>query len=140
MTRSLPALALLLAARAALAADPDSGVDGFTVDTSGSSRTAAVGGKGKLAVAIQPKAPWHVDPRAPLKIRMEAPAGLALEKSTFARKDALDPKAEVPRFETPFQAKAAGTQEAKAHLDFFLCKDTICAKQTATVALPVTVQ
>lgn len=138
--RSLAAVVLIVSAGTARAADPDSGKDGYAIDTSGSTRALALGGKGKLSVAIQPKAPWHVDPRAPLKIRLEAPAGLAVEKVAFARKDALDPKAEVPRFETPFQAKAAGAQEAKAHLDFFLCKDTICAKQTATVALPVAVK
>ena len=140
MTRSLVAAALLLAAPAAPAADPDSGKDGYAIDTSASTRAVAVGGRGKLAIAIQPRAPWHVDPRAPLKLRLEAPSGLAVEKVAFARKDAVDPKAEAPRFETPFQAKAAGTQEAKAHLDFFLCKDTICAKQTATVALAVAVR
>ena len=139
MTRSLVAAALLLAAPAAPAADPDSGKDGYAIDTSASTRAVAVGGRGKLAIAIQPRAPWHVDPRAPLTIKVEAPAGLTLAKAQLSRKDAVDAKAEVPRFEVPFTA-AAGAQEAKAHLKFYLCKDTICAQQQKTVALQVTVK
>jgi hypothetical protein len=134
------ASALALAAPAARAVEENPGADGYSVDTAGSTRTVGVGQKGKLALAIHPKAPWHVDPRAPLSIQLEAPAGLQLAKSRLGRKDAIEPKAEVPRFEVPFTAAAAGAQEAKAQVKFFLCRDTICAQQTRTVALTVTVK
>ncbi len=124
----------------AAAAEPTPGADAYTVDTAGSSRSLKVGQKGKLVLAIQAKAPWHVDPRAPMSIKLETPSGLVAEKAAVTRKDALDPKAEVPRFELPVSAAAAGPQEAKAHLKFFLCRDTICAQQTRTVTYAVAVK
>lgn len=140
-------LALSLALVAALAASageppaaPGAGQDGYTLDTSGSSTSLRVGEKGRLALAIHPQAPWHVDPRAPLTIKLEAPAGLSLEKSSLARKDALDPKAEVPRFETAVTGVAAGAQQASARLKFFLCREAICEMRTRTLAIPVTVK
>ncbi len=133
------ALAAALAAPA-LAAEPPSGADGYAVSTRGSTQALEVGETGKLVLAIEPRAPWHVDPRAPLKIRLEPSAGLKLAKTSLARKDLVDPKAEMPRFETPFTAGSAGAQQCLAHLDFFLCRDTICARQTRTVVLPVAVK
>lgn len=141
MTRLAVALAALLAIPAARAGDPsDSGADGYSVEAAAPQKPLRVGEKGRLLLAIHPKAPWHVDPRAPLTIKLEMPAGLTVEKAQLGRKDALDAKAEVPRFEVPFTAAAAGAQEAKAHLKFYLCRDTICAQQLKTVALPVTVK
>ena len=139
MKRTAAVLAVLLAAAAA-AAEPNPGADGYAIDTAGSVRTLHRGQKGKLVLAIHPRAPWHLDPRAPLSIKLELPAGLTAAKAAAGRKDAVDPKAEIPRFELPITAAAAGTQEAKAHLKFFLCRDTICAQQTATVAFPVAVK
>jgi hypothetical protein len=125
---------------AARAAEPEPGADAYTVDASAPAAPLRVGEKGKLSFAITARAPWHVDPRAPLSIKVEAPAGLSFARAQLARKDALDPKAEVPRFEMPFTAAAPGRQEAKAQVRFFLCKDTICAQQTRSVALAVTVK
>lgn len=141
MSRLIVALVALLAAPALRAQTPsDTGADGYTIEAAAPQKPLRVGEKGKLLLAIHPKAPWHVDPRAPLTIKLELPAGLTAEKAQLGRKDALDPKAEVPRFEVPFAAAAAGPQEARAHLKFFLCRDTICAQQQKTVALPVTVK
>ncbi len=140
MKRAAAVLAVLIAAGAAAAAEPNPGADGYTVDTAGSARVLHKGQKGKLVLAIRPRAPWHLDPRAPLSIKLELPAGLTAEKATVGRKDAVDPRAEIPRFELPVTAVAAGAQEAKAHLKFFLCRDTICAQQTATVAFRVAVK
>jgi hypothetical protein len=141
MARIALALAALLAVPAARAESPaDSGADGYAVESAAPQKPLRVGEKGKLQLAIRPKAPWHVDPRAPMSIKVEAPAGLTVEKAQLSRKDALDAKAEVPRFEVPFTAAAAGQQEARAHLKFYLCKDTICAQQQKTVALQVTVK
>ena len=144
MTR-LPAL---FAAAAALLAIPASGADpsaeaanAYTLDTGASTRSLKVGEPGKLVLVIRPKAPtWHVHPQAPLKIRFDAPAALKIDKAELGRKDAVDPKAEEPRFETAFVAAAAGSQDAKAIADFFICSDAACVKQTKTVAIPVSVK
>jgi hypothetical protein len=143
MNRIALVLASLLATAGAFgagAAEPGPGADGYAIDTAGSTRHLKVGQKGKLVVAIHAKAPWHVDPRAPLSLRLETPPGLVPEKASAGRKDAVDPRAEVPRFELAVTAAAAGAQEARAHLKFFLCRDTICAQQTRTVAFPVAVR
>ncbi|HEY7725305.1 MAG TPA: hypothetical protein VH880_08220 [Anaeromyxobacteraceae bacterium] len=140
------AIAIAIAAVAAVtasparAAEPPSGAGFYSVDTAGSTQALRVGEKGKWVLSLRAKAPWHVDPRAPVKIRLEPGAGLAPERTALARKDAVDPRAESPRFEAPFSASAPGSHQAKAHLEFFLCRDTICERQTTTVALPVTVK
>ncbi len=136
-------LALLAASAlcgAAAAAEPgDEAPTTYRIDTAGSTRSARVGGEGRLVVAIEPLAKVHVHPQAPLKITLEAPAGLRLAKTQLGHKDAVDPKAEGPRFEVPFTAVAPGRQEARANLDFFICSDQWCVKQVRTVAIPVDV-
>jgi hypothetical protein len=131
--------AALLAASAARAA-PDPAKDGYRLETKGPAQALKVGETGKLALAIHAEAPWHVDPRAPLTIKVEPSAGLTATRPALTRKDAIDPKAEVPRFEIPVTGAVAGPQEAKAHLKFFLCRETICEQRTRTVAIPVTVK
>ena len=144
MARLLAVLAVAAAVltAGARAADPSAeAATAYTLDTASSTKSVKVGAPGKLVLVIRPKAPaWHVDPRAPLKIRFQAPAALKVERAELGRKDAVDPKAEEPRFETTFVAAAAGAQEAKAVADFFICSETACVKQTRTVAIPVSVE
>ena len=135
--------ALALAAPvAAFAAEPRTDpAAGYAIDTSGSTQRLAAGAKGKLVFTIEPRGEWHVDPRTPLRIDLSAPAGLKLEKERLGKKDAVTPgKAEAPRFEAPFTAVTAGTHEARAKLDFFVCSATACVKQVREVTVPVTVQ
>lgn len=100
---------------------------------------AKAGAPAKLVLSIVPVGKTHVHPQAPLKITLAAPAALALSKSTLGHKDAVDPKAEGPRFEVPFTASAAGAHEVKAKVDFFICSDQWCVKQVRDVVVPVAV-
>ncbi len=137
----VPAAALLLASPARGADPAAEAATAYTLDTAASTRAAKVGEPGKLVLVIRPKAPtWHVHPKAPLKIRFEGPAALKIEKAELGHRDALDPKAEEPRFETTFVASSAGSHDAKAVADFFICSDAACVKQTKTVAIPVSVK
>ncbi len=138
----LTAAAVVLFAAPAPAADPSAeAASAYTIDTGATTRSVKVGEPGRLVLVIRPKSPtWHVHPQAPLKIRFEAPAPLKIEKAELGRKDAVDPKADEPRFETAFVAAAAGSQDAKAVADFFICSDAACVKQTRTVAIPVSVK
>jgi len=140
MIRAL-GLALLLCVPA-MAADPGAdAAQAYTLDTSGSTTSVGVGETGKLVLVIRPKAPaWHVHPQAPLKVRFEASPAVKLEKPELARRDAVDPKAAEPRFETPFVALAAGTESAKANVDLFVCSDTACVRQVRAVAIPIAVK
>ncbi len=147
MVRSLvaaAAVAALAGAPLARAADPvaDPAAEAarsYRVDTAGSTTDVKAGGKGLLVLAIVPVGKVHVHPQAPLKIGLDA-KGLQLEKTALGHKDAVDPRAEGPRFEVPFVATQAGKQEARAKLDFFVCSDQWCVKQTRDVTLTVNVK
>lgn len=140
MIRVLAALVLLAGAPMAHAADPAAAAaKSYRIDTQGSTAEVKAGGKGTLVLAIVPVEKVHVHPQAPLKITLEAP-GLTLAKTSLGHKDAVDPRAEGPRFEIPFVAAAAGKQDAKAKLDFFVCSDQWCVKQTRDVTVSVNVK
>ena len=79
-------------------------------------------------------------PQAPLKIAPEATPGLKPEKTTLGKADPVDPKADGRRFEVPFVAEAAGKQEARAKVDFFICSDQWCVKQVKDVTAAVDVR
>lgn len=137
------ALAVALAASVSFARAGDPGEEAarsYRIVTDGSTKSLPAGGKGRLVLFIEPLQKVHVHPQAPLKIRVEAPAGLAIGKTELGHKDAVDPKAEAPRFEVPFTAVARGRHEARASLDFFICSDTWCVKQLKSVAFPVDVK
>jgi hypothetical protein len=136
-------LSIFLAAAplAARAADPgQDAATSYRIDTEGSTRTVAPGGTGKLVLAIVPDKGTHVHPAAPLKIALAGSPGLRLAKEQLGHADAVDPKAEGPRFEVPFTAVAAGAQEARARIDFYLCSDAWCVKQSRDVRVPVDVK
>lgn len=140
MIRVLALFAVLIAAPGVRAADPAAeAANSYRIETQGTTPELKAGGKGTLVLAIVPVAKVHVHPQAPLKITLEA-QGLTLEKTSLGHKDAVDPKAEAPRFEVPFAAAAAGKREAKAKLDFFICSDQWCVKQTRDVTVAVNVK
>ncbi len=135
------AVAALLAAPAARAADPSAeAARSYRIDTAGSTQQLASGARGALVLSIVPLAKVHVHPEAPLKITLEATPGLRLEKTSLGKADPVDPKADGRRFEVPFVAQAAGKQEAKAKLDFFICSDQWCVKQVKDVSATVVVK
>jgi hypothetical protein len=140
-TSAAVALAALLAAPFARASDPSAeAAKSYRIDTAGSTQQLASGGKGTLVLSIVPLAKVHVHPQAPLKITLDATPGLKLAKTTLGKADPVDPNAEGRRFEVPFVAQAAGRQEARAKLDFFICSDQWCVKQVKDVTVPVDVK
>jgi hypothetical protein len=143
MIRLTALTAVLCAAAPAGARAAEPGVDAaqsYRVVTEGSTRELRPGGQGKVVLFIEPLAKVHVHPQAPLKIALEATPGLKLGKTSLGHADAVDPKAEAPRFEVPFVAEAKGKQEAKARLDFFICSDQWCVKQVKDVVVAVDVK
>jgi hypothetical protein len=134
------ALMVLLAAPARAPGAASDPAKGYTIETSGSTTSLRRGETGKLSFEIRARDGWHVDPRTPLKIDLEAPAGLELAKTRLGKKDVVEAGAESPRFEVPFTAAAAGTHEAKAKLDFFVCSADACVKQVREVTVAVAVK
>ncbi len=141
--RTSLAVALAAALAAPLARAADAGAEAaksYRIDTAGSTQQLAKGGKGTLVLSIVPLAKVHVHPQAPLKITLDATPGLKLAKTTLGKADPVDPGADGRRFEVPFVAEAAGKQEARAKLDFFICSDQWCVKQVKDVTIPVDVK
>ncbi len=140
MTRVL-ALALVLLAPAARAADPSGeAARSYRLETTGTTQALKAGEKGTLVLSIVPLQKVHVHPQAPLKITLEATPGIKLAKTSLGKADPVDPKADGRRFEVPFVAQAAGKQEARAKLDFFICSDQWCVKQVKDVSVAVDVR
>ena len=122
-----------LVAPAAVRADPAAeAAKSYRIETTGTTTALEAGGTGTFVVAIVPAEKIHVHPEAPLRIVLDA-RGLELSKRTLGHKDAVDPKAEGPRFEVPFIAPAAGVHEVSAKLEFFVCSDQWCVKQARDV-------
>ncbi len=97
------------------------------------------GAVGTLRLAIAPTGSVHVDPKAPLKVSLSATPGLTLPRAQLGRPDAVQAGTGV-KFELPFTAAAAGKQELKAKLDFFVCTDQWCVKQVRDVTVAVDVK
>lgn len=112
----------------------------YRIETEGTTLQVAAGGAGKLVLAIVPEKGAHVHPAAPLKIALAGTPGLKLSKEQLGHADAVDPKAEGPRFVVPFTGVAAGHQEARARLDFYICSATWCVKQARDVTVAVDVK
>ncbi len=135
------ASAALLSAAPARAADPSvDAAKSYRIDTAGSTQQLAKGGKGTLVLSIVPLAKVHVHPQAPLQITLGSTPGLKLAKTSLGKADPVDPKADGRRFEVPFVAEAAGKQEARAKMDFFICSDQWCVKQVKDVSVAVDVK
>lgn len=135
------ALIALLPALAARAADPAAeAARSYTLEASAAPAALKAGQQGTLHLAITPVGKTHVHPQAPLKVTLTASAGLTLGKASLGRADLADPKAEAPRFDVPFTAAAAGPQQARAKVDFFICSDAWCVKQVREVTIPVDVK
>ena len=139
--RTLVALASLALAPLARAADPAAdAAKSYRIETTGTTQQLKAGEKGTFVISIVPLEKVHVHPQAPLKIALEATPGLKLEKTTLGKADPVDPKADGRRFEVPFVAEAAGKQEARAKVDFFICSDQWCVKQVKDVTAAVDVR
>jgi hypothetical protein len=138
--RILAAVAILLVTGVARAAEPATeAAQTYRITTQGSTGEVKAGATGRVVVVLEAVGKVHVDPRAPLKVTLTSSDGLKLAKDRLGHADAVDPKAEMPRFEVPFTATGKGRQEARAKLDFFLCSDAWCVKQTREVTFPVQV-
>jgi hypothetical protein len=134
------ALALaFLAAGPALADPAADAATSYRLDTAASTTELRTGDAGKFVVTIVPEEKIHVHPQAPLRIVVES-AGLSLARRSLGHKDAVDPTAGALRFEVPFTAPKAGRYAVQAKLDFFICSDAWCVKQTRDVTVAVTVK
>lgn len=139
LAATLIALAGLTPA-AATAADPTADVaKTYTVRASAEPASLKAGAGGTITLVIAPTGEVHVDPKAPLKVTLSATPGLTLRKSQLGRADSVA-AGQGLTLSAPFTATAAGKQEVKAKLDFFLCTDQWCVKQVRDLTVAVDVR
>ena len=130
----------VLAPAAAAAADPAAEVaSSYSVKASAEPASLKAGAAGSIRLAIEPTGAVHVDPKAPLKVTLSATPGLTLQKTQLGRAEAVQ-AGQGLTFAAAFTASAAGKQEVKARLDFFLCTDQWCVKQLRDVTVLVDVK
>jgi len=99
--------------------------------------------KGETAhakVEVVPRSDAHVSPEAPISLALTSGGSVKLSKDKLGRADAKETQAKGVEFEVPLTAAAAGKDEVKGTLSFFICTDKLCEKQKREIAMAVEVQ
>jgi hypothetical protein len=84
----------------------------------------AAGEATAVSLSILPHAGYHLFADGPLLVRLRG-QGVTLARSLYRREDAVDPRAEAPRFELPFRRDRAGAR-LDADLVFYICAGARC--------------
>jgi hypothetical protein len=130
------ALAILLVTSAiARAANEDLGVD----LVKSAPAPVAVGARGSVSLTLLPRAGNRLLDDGPVLVHVDSD-GLAVERSLYRREDAVDPRAEAPRFELAFRAVQAGRATLHARITLWICRAQRCrpVESEATFHLDVT--
>jgi hypothetical protein len=129
---------LPIALIAALLAAPD--VSGtYRIETSKLVKVHK-GETGHARVEVVPRPDAHVSPDAPISLTVSAGQSVKLAKEKLGRTDAKETKAKGVEFDVPFTAQAAGKDQLRATLSFFICTEKLCEKQKRELALAVEVE
>jgi len=129
---------LHIALIAALLAAPDVS-DTYRIETSKLVKVRK-GETGHARVEVVPRPDAHVSPDAPISLTVSAGHSVKLAKEKLGRPEAKETKAKGVEFDVPFTAQAAGKDELRATLSFFICTEKLCEKQKRELALAVEVE
>jgi len=77
-----------------------------------------------LSLSILPRPGYRLGAETPVLVRVEG-SGVELSRKLYRRQDAVDPRAEAPRFEIAF-AHATPSARIDAELTFYICKAARC--------------
>lgn len=94
-------------------------------------RPAAVGAaagapeRPAVSLSILPHAGYTLLADGPLLVRLRGD-GVTPERPLYRREDAVDPRAEAPRFELPYRRDRAGAARLDAELTFYICHADRC--------------
>ncbi len=82
--------------------------------------------KGTLSLSILPRPGYRLGAETPVLVRVDG-TGVELPRTLYRRQDAVDPRAEAPRFEIAYRP-APSTSEPRidAELTFYICKAARC--------------
>lgn len=78
-----------------------------------------------VSLSILPHAGWHLYADGPLLVRLHGD-GVTPARPLYRREDAVDPRAEAPRFELPLGRDRAGPARLSATLTFYICRAARC--------------
>jgi hypothetical protein len=78
-----------------------------------------------LSLTILPRPGYRLGAETPVLVRLDG-AGIELGRKLLRREDAVDPRAEAPRFEVVFRRAATAAARIDAELTFYVCKAARC--------------
>jgi hypothetical protein len=94
----------------------------------------------KARLEVVPVAGAHVSPDAPISLTVHSGAFSKVEKEKLGRSEAQPTGKQGVLFEVPFTSAQAGKDELHAKLNFFICTETLCEKQSREVTLALEVE
>jgi len=131
MTRAL-AIASLVFAHAGLAlAAPASDEVGYELVRAPAPPLKA-GKKSALSLTVLPHGGYRLLADGPVELRLSGD-GVKLPRPALHREDAVDARAEAPRFELPILADHPGAATVSAECTFYLCREARCRPVVTTV-------
>jgi hypothetical protein len=77
-----------------------------------------------VSLSILPRPGYRLHADAPVVVRLDGSA-VELPRKLYRREDAVDPRAEAPRFEIAYRKTGAGAR-LDAEITFYICKATLC--------------
>jgi len=98
------------------------------------------GAPAKAHVEVVPAQGAHVSPDAPISFTVHSGAVAKVEKEKLGRADSKPTDKHGVAFDVPFTAAQAGKDELRGTLNFFICTDTLCEKQSREVTLALEVE
>jgi hypothetical protein len=116
------------AAAPAASAAPDAEYDVVV----GAMPATKVGEHAAVSLSILPRAGYRLLADGPLLVRL-AGDGVSPDRALYRREDAVDPRAEAPRFELPFRRTRAAGVTLTATLTFYICGRLRCRPVTEPV-------
>lgn len=125
---ALCAISLSAGARAAPAANGDAEYDVVV----GALPAVKAGEHATVSLSLLPRAGYRLLADGPLVVRL-AGDGFTPDKALLSREDAVDPRAEAPRFELPFHRARAANATLTATLTFYICDADRCRPVTEPV-------
>jgi hypothetical protein len=91
-------------------------------------------------VEVVPNAGAHVSPDAPISLTVHSGTFAKVSKEKLGRTDAKPTDKHGVEFDVPFTADQAGKDALHGTLNFFICTDTLCEKQSREVTLALEVE
>jgi hypothetical protein len=77
-----------------------------------------------VSLSILPRPGYRLHADAPVVVRLDGTA-VELPRKLYRREDAVDPRAEAPRFEIAYR-KTGASAHLDAEVTFYICKAALC--------------